>query len=1035
MHALVPIALSKEWKQRLGIDDRSTEQLCQATDAIRNTAHAGAIRMALRDIGISAIFCIQEIPTIAIIQSEVYDAEAVKEVHAKLWNQGLAQLLLVICGDTIRIFTLSKTPKRVNESEFEARCLIETLTLAAHAAKIGGLVYGAESGRLWTEYSDYFVREERVDRDLLKNLRQTHERLVKNGLLSEEAQALLIQTMFIAYLEDRGIIGKDYYTDIHPSAPAGFQDILDSSNLTHFAKLFAKLQGHFNGDLFVAPCSFEISRRRASISEDHLRLLKSFRCGDVVMDERGDQLVFWGYDFKYIPIELISAVYDKFLGEQEEERRDQGAYYTPMFLSDIVVSQVWEMLNDEKREHGIVFDPACGSGIFLVRIFQRLCEHWRSTRQTKTIRWDSLLKILARLHGCDINAGALRITGFSLYLALLQEVSPPDIQELLKKGRILPTLWGGQLRNQDFFAFPEENLKADIIIGNPPWASRRASHRLSIAWCQKAKLPMPLKEEAWAFAWKSMRHLRHGGVQAFLLPAMGFLHNHSGESVQARRALLSNSRVKRVIDFSDLRFILFAGAVRPTSLIILEKAAQTESPYKIDFWAPKADLNAQTQGILTLSHMDKCAIHSQDAITDPLTFKRSLWMSKPEVKLYRYLAGFPDIGEITVKYSSTSKKSPAPPNKWVIGQGLKPGNRNEPKHDDYGECPEIRGYPHLRISEFSTIHQEIDGQKPLDDYYLHRAGFIDGFTGPRILIPRGIAIKSNRLRAAFCEKKATVQDIFQIIRIPESQLNLGKAFAAIYSSKLMMWFALHATASFGTERPEIKLSDILRLPFPMPADLPDKRSSEKLLDTLSAIIDECTQHRSSLLHEDTAPFLKKIDALVYQYFGLSAEEIKLVEDTVEYRIPAIQPSANSKPEIWKPANRDQRHAFSETLISSLSQWFTEDTHICAALIAANQDIGILKLSIGSKPRASSYQEEAHHDVSNALHILHNQLKQPISRNFQLFPDYRFFSESSLYLVKPMQLRFWLPSTALADADSIALDLQQHIDGPNKAYAK
>ena len=90
---------------------------------------------------------------------------------------------------------------------------------------------------------------------------------------------------------------------------------------------------------------------------------------------RSGQALFWGYDFGYIPIELVSAVYDRFLGERVEERRSQGAYYTPMFLADLIVLQLWEALSDRIKRSGRFLDPACGSGIFLV--FEHFNEHAR----------------------------------------------------------------------------------------------------------------------------------------------------------------------------------------------------------------------------------------------------------------------------------------------------------------------------------------------------------------------------------------------------------------------------------------------------------------------------------------------------------------------------------------------------------------------------------------------------------------------------------------------------------------------------------
>jgi type I restriction-modification system DNA methylase subunit len=79
------------------------------------------------------------------------------------------------------------------------------------------------------------------------------------------------------------------------------------------------------------------------------------------------QILLWGYDFQYVPIALISAVYDRFLKEEAGKKNAEGAFYTPMFLADVVVDQIWAEFIEEQRAAGVFYDPACGSGIFLVR--------------------------------------------------------------------------------------------------------------------------------------------------------------------------------------------------------------------------------------------------------------------------------------------------------------------------------------------------------------------------------------------------------------------------------------------------------------------------------------------------------------------------------------------------------------------------------------------------------------------------------------------------------------------------------------------
>ena len=293
-------------------------------------------------------------------------------------------------------------------------------------------------GRLWEEHSDHFRPDERIDQVLLGNLTAAHEALRGDGLTEAGAQALLIQTMFIAYLEDRGILGPEYIVEASGGAAKTFAGVLESTNATALYALFGSLRGDFNGDLFVAPCSFDPQAPRARVVRAHLATMARFRSGYEEMQQGGGQLRFWGYDFKYIPIELVSAVYDRFLGGRKEDRRKRGAYFTPMFLADTVISALWDVLPEKAKTQGRYLDPACGSGVFLVRIFQRLCEHWRETHRSRTIRWDSLLAMLSRLAGHDIDDGAVRVAVFSLYVALLQEVEPPDIRQLMKRGRLLP---------------------------------------------------------------------------------------------------------------------------------------------------------------------------------------------------------------------------------------------------------------------------------------------------------------------------------------------------------------------------------------------------------------------------------------------------------------------------------------------------------------------------------------------------------------------------------------------------------------------
>ena len=1020
--------LPAEWKDRLDLSLRAIPELYEDPEDAERSAHGNAIRTALSDLGASAVFCVQDVPTVVIVVLDEYDREYVIDLHARLWNQGLATLLLVVSGDIVRAFSLVRKPYR-NDSDFDDRCLVRKLDAAANALAVKNFIYGAESGRLWDDYAAYFTPSERIDHVLLDNLTASHKALCQQGLPKDAAQALLIQAMFIAYLEDREIVLPEYFQAVSREMRSTFLELLEATDTNAFYRLFRRLRKHFNGDLFMAPCAFDPREPRPRVTPAHLKTLARFRSGHEEMGDGGGQLRFWGYHFKYIPIELISAVYDRFLGARKPERRDRGAYYTPMFLADTVISSLWDALPETTRAKGQFLDPACGSGVFLVRSFQRLCEHWRETHKARTIRWNSLLLILARLHGRDIDRGAVRVAVFSLYVALLQEVRPPEIRLLIKRGKLLPDLWNHTLRAQDFFKLPPEELRVDVIVGNPPWSSRREPDRSSVKWCVEQNLPAPGKEGAWGFVWKSLRHLREAGVVGFLLPAMGFLHNHAPIAVEARHRLMSDARILRIVNFADLRFQLFDGAVRPTALMIFARGDKCVPGYRFDYWVPKADLNLKMGRVITLSSRDKRTLISQQVKEDPFVFKRRLWMSEPESKLYGYLTAFPTLGELVVEYRKVYRRKESFDHRWVAGNGFKPVNKDRLSEDGYRwDLSEIVPYlPYLPIQEFRPLAQGRGHLQPFDDGHggiVHRRGFERGFAGPRVLVPRGIRTGGQRLRASYVDTPLTFEDILLAISVPAGEAMRAKLLTALLNSKLLFWFTFHSTASFGSDRPEVKQAELLRLPFPTPEDVGMNGRSEAAASALVSLINQAMVSSTEIfsLQSSDEEVFDELDSHCYAYFGLGEEEIALVEDAVDEVIPSIQPHPGASIDLCRPASQTDREAYANTLVASMSEWFDGSVAIDVVLEARNDDLALLHLKLVDGGTAASYRERDSRAVGEAIGRLIAQLHDRLPGNFQLVPDFRLFTGKSLRLVKPLQRRFWLRSAAIADADALAMEL-------------
>ena len=199
-----------------------------------------------------------------------------------------------------------------------------------------------------------------------------------------------------------------------------------------------------------------------------------------------------------------------------------------------------------------------------------------------------------------------------------------------------------------------------------------------------------------------------------------------------------------------------------------------------------------------------------------------------------------------------------------------------------------------------------------------------------------------------------------------------------------------------------------RLPFP--SNLADRARARKAREGLIRQVDEFVPGKPSDLTAmgSVDDLLRRIDRLTYEYFGLNEDEITLVEETAEDIFPAIQPSRNAFPQLWMAARYEDRRTYADALMSRLAGWFVGADAPSVRLIARNEDFSIIELSIESGRGVHQYREDNQEGFSIALTKLAKHLDQPVAGNFLLTPDVRVFAGKKLYLIKPLQRRFWLP---------------------------
>jgi hypothetical protein len=346
------------------------------------------------------------------------------------------------------------------------------------------------------------------------------------------------------------------------------------------------------------------------------------------------------YEFSVLPADILGQVYEQFLGkvirltaghhavveDKPEVKKAGGVYYTPTYIVDYIVKNtVGELLKDMTPKQAAelkVLDPACGSGSFLLGAYQTLLDwhrdayvadgpdtharprkggqprlyqgpggEWRlTTAERKRI-------LLNSIYGVDIDPQAVEVTKLSLLLKVLEGESDQSISAQLKlfHERALPDLGrnvkcGNSLISPDYFQgrqadlfddeealrvnpfdwpreFPEilgrANPGFDAVIGNPPYGADY-SHEDKVYFKETYRYRKGKPETYIFFFEKGLRLLRSDGALGYITPN-AWLTNYYG--VQLRELMLASSRLTGVADLEPSR--VFAGAVVDTAITVL----------------------------------------------------------------------------------------------------------------------------------------------------------------------------------------------------------------------------------------------------------------------------------------------------------------------------------------------------------------------------------------------------------------------------------------------------------------------------------
>ena len=998
-------------------------------DAVPPDAHpyGPEIRSLLNPDGAiraKAVFDIEGVPAVVFLSGE--DAPLrpldVDEIRKRIWNQNLANVVIEIEGDVAR----AMPARRLKDSQ-------QILQLEEARADGPFSALDVASSNLSRRFPDWFDLDARVDSQLLRNLSQAVAQISQSGMSGKMsaraalalAELLMGQVLFISYLEHRQIVGETYRARRKVSQLHSLVTSHDREGLSH---LIDSLRRDFNGD-FLGDDSHD---PWASLIDAGYDTLDRFLSRTDMTTGQAD---FWNYDFSFIPVELLSGLYETFLSP--DEKSSTGAYYTPRHLATLAIDQAFALSEDPLQE--VIFDGACGSGILLTTAYRRLIavSEGRSERRLSFRERKELLT--RRIFGGDISSMACRVTAFSLYLSLLEDLDPADLMEAQAQNRVrLPSLSGRNLvsgEHGDIFdkdhGFAKKRFS--LFISNPPWAEPAGGTQTSAdLWAAEARAPIPRRQIAGAFTLRALDFLTPNGRICLILPINQFLGTTSSGFV---RFLFDRVRPVRLINFGDLQGLLFPSAEHTCHLFIGTRRKSDEIgkiPFveTFDYCVPKADMSLAF-GRLTMQSADRHQPQTVAVKDDTQLLVALMWGDSSDLAIWTRLTAYGGLSDFW------SSESEAP--RWV--------NRKGVHFHDSARVPmpagRLRTMPFLPVAALSAgspiLHPDLLTKWPTDQTTVARLddALMRVFDGPRVLFPDGFSREEHSLRAVYYDKPASFKHSIGVIAGPKEDAALLQFLAIYLRSSLARYFLVLRAWKMLSERNAVHLSDIKGFPFFRPEFAPDPDSAKCALDRTADRLAELAEQPELEQSAAYDALRGEFDNDVFDYFSVESEERAIILETVDVLMPAIRPrgykSLNTS--VQQSASLKNLKSYARRLSGELTEWrkrtggkgrFSVD--VVSSDPRRAGAVGVVRIGYAADRNARGAASSEISDLVVQQTLL--ELRQlglsliPTGDTLHLVPDTFIWTDDALYLARPLIKRHWTMRQAMRDAARIVRDVQQ-----------
>ena len=446
-----------------------------------------------------------------------------------------------------------------------------------------------------------------------------------------------------------------------------------------------------------------------------------------------------------------------------------------------------------------ILDPACGSGAFLNQALNYLLEeHAFIDESIKTLMGGSVLGLYDvkkgilenNLYGVDINAEAVEIAKLSLWLRTVE--SGRKLNKLADKIKVGNSLIDDKEVADDAFVWEEEFSEVfaqggfDVVIGNPPYLGGRDwKNKETENYFLESYEVAEYQFDMYILFWElGIKLAKENGLMSYITPNT-WLNNQ--KNTQLRNFILSNTTIEILVDYSQIE--VFNDATVLTTIAILSKS-------KIDkqtlIYKPingnLIEVNRMNQAIwfnneyhimnINLSFKDNKLLKKIEAISQPL---EKISKIKFGVKLYEKGKGIP-------KQESYFSKDKIYESKMKIDKTYR----------KYLTGKDIERYRYYWDNTWVKYGENLAAPRDADL-------FIDS----RIVVRR---IVGERLIATVIKEDYVTSQLLQIVKLADEKLT--NTIMAILTSSMMIYFFKKKYNRQEKTFPEIRIYELGSLPIP-----------------------------------------------------------------------------------------------------------------------------------------------------------------------------------------------------------------------------